>query len=71
MSDLKRYQVIGYDEYFEDNDNGYWVKAHEVQATIAELQSENKKLRKIIALSEDNNKTRWVKPKKKFWNPQW
>jgi hypothetical protein len=34
---------------------------------IAELQSENKKLRKIIALSEDNKKVSWVKPKKKFF----
>jgi hypothetical protein len=39
----------------------------QLENTIAELQSENKMLRKIIALSEDNKKVSWVKPKKKFF----
>jgi hypothetical protein len=42
-------------------------KIHELQATLDSLQAENKKLRKIIALSEDNSNVKWVKPKPKLW----
>jgi septal ring factor EnvC (AmiA/AmiB activator) len=37
----------------------------QLENTILELQAENKRLRKIIAKTDDNIK--WVKPKPKFW----
>jgi hypothetical protein len=37
------------------------------QEYIKQLEEENKKLRKIIALSNDDSERKWVKPKPKFW----
>jgi uncharacterized membrane-anchored protein YhcB (DUF1043 family) len=40
----------------------------ELLAKLTESEQENKKLRKIIALSNDDSERKWVKPKPKFWS---